>query len=698
MTSVLLQICFLSACSNTLLLQNAHPLNINNNKALAVAGRSSRAPPAAATAVISSSSHINNSHIHQSSWRHRHSRRNHGAPASPYRWRRRTASFFYCPAFLQKTSRSFALAPAVSRRREVTRHPSPTSATTAALEQMLAIHNSLEEAMLRSGPTSSSQHQTSSGYNGGPRTYKSDRACVSEEMAPPPSRPSSSNGNSLSDETRSTRSESSASRSTNRLSLTLPIPIAPPTAHPTRPTPTSTTMAYPPTPLDTPSLMSPVDPADFITAIAAQERRVLELREELARAEAELNKLKKQWTAHEAHKKRAEIRNVEPLLQIGAGPLLVDTSDLSDPATRRSTELDRRKALLLGQQSQQGTPTQNRRRVFRGGHTRTLSLLSPTKTSDGFSVHDDNPDDNPKSPSLLIEDSQHVYITQYAPTAAAASFLPAQLAKRASWAPNSVHQASGVKQIAQDFKAGLWTFMEDLRQATVGDEPITRGQGPYVRGTDSNGNTRTRDSQTQNQSPGYNGENQDTIRASASAASRPRATATFGETETPTPGSRFVEVQGGNTKNKHTTLSRSKTAPTAKNTKHFSWTPLVVDAYDDNDWSSWDSPSAGVVGVNKSSPRWSSTTVNSDVPEHENRVSLSPTKEQPTPSRLRNSSPAPPSSPTNKLEELLPPMLNRLTPSNIKRTASDFMKEWEKSLSSPPLPPLALEGIDKRTD
>lgn len=55
------------------------------------------------------------------------------------------------------------------------------------------------------------------------------------------------------------------------------------------------------------------------------------------------------------------------------------------------------------------------------------------------------------------------------------------------------------------------------------------------------------------------------------------------------------------------------------------------------------------------------------------------------PSTNRRSSLHSPSSPSgNKLEELLPPVLNRLTPSNLKKTASDFMKEWEKSLSSPP--------------
>jgi hypothetical protein len=34
----------------------------------------------------------------------------------------------------------------------------------------------------------------------------------------------------------------------------------------------------------------------------------------------------------------------------------------------------------------------------------------------------------------------------------------------------------------------------------------------------------------------------------------------------------------------------------------------------------------------------------------------------------------------HKLEELLPPMLNRLAPSNLKRATSDLMKEWERSL------------------
>jgi uncharacterized protein YidB (DUF937 family) len=38
-----------------------------------------------------------------------------------------------------------------------------------------------------------------------------------------------------------------------------------------------------------------------------------------------------------------------------------------------------------------------------------------------------------------------------------------------------------------------------------------------------------------------------------------------------------------------------------------------------------------------------------------------------------------------RLEEILPNVVNRLTPSNIKRTANHLLDEWEKSLVAPDL-------------
>jgi hypothetical protein len=50
-----------------------------------------------------------------------------------------------------------------------------------------------------------------------------------------------------------------------------------------------------------------------------------------------------------------------------------------------------------------------------------------------------------------------------------------------------------------------------------------------------------------------------------------------------------------------------------------------------------------------------------------------------------------PLSPT-KLEELSWPVLNGLTPSKLKQHASEYIKEWEKSLSPPGSGILAKDG------
>ncbi|KXX77221.1 hypothetical protein MMYC01_205757 [Madurella mycetomatis] len=602
MTSVdLVRICFVSACANTLFNKRDN-YSLNIHKAIVVARRTTR--------------------FTASPCRHR-SRRNHLATPASLGHRRKTSWPAYHPDFLRKPQHSF------NRQR-----PHRTPKKHQGMDQMASLQQSLDGTMLSSGGPA--PHGGRYPGRGGSSDETRPRRFPDEPLASPPPL--------VEDllETRSTRSASTASRSTNRLSLTLP--IAPPSAYPSRPTPASTTTAtFPPTPLDTPSIMSPVDPNDFITAIAAQERRVLELREELSRAESDLARLKKQWATHEAYKKRAERRGGEPGRGLGPAAELHD-----ETAVRRSVELDRRKA-LLGQQNQPATPERSRRRVFTGGHTRTLSLLSPTRPS-GFGEE--------------TESSKPDNASRFAPV------TPDLLAKRASWAPRST-QTNGVKQIAQDLRTGLWTFMEDLRQATVGDEPIT-GQGMYMRGRDGNMKTSL-----------GSADDQDTIRA-AGPSSRPRVTSAFEEMTTRAAPSRKQEREAekdqgmsneATVSRPNSTLRRSQTdAP--KPTKRFSWTPVTIDTFDENDWSNWDSPST--------SPRWSGTTVNGDIipsiPEKRDDDET-PLEKKPSKSHIpsRSSSPAP----ANKLEELLPPVLNRLTPSNIKRTAADFMKEWERSLSQP---------------
>jgi hypothetical protein len=84
-------------------------------------------------------------------------------------------------------------------------------------------------------------------------------------------------------------------------------------------------------------------------------------------------------------------------------------------------------------------------------------------------------------------------------------------------------------------------------------------------------------------------------------------------------------------------------------------------------------------------------------------------KKNPSSTSRRPRSPSPPASASlssatpafaslspSKLEDIIPQALNRLTPSKLKKTAADFMKEWERSLSAPAeLPVSAVGGVGK---
>lgn len=373
-------------------------------------------------------------------------------------------------------------------------------------------------------------------------------------------------------QTRSTRSTSTTSRNSNRLSLTLP--IAQPNSFPSRPTPTS---SVPPTPIDNSALSSPTDPNDFIVAIAAQERRVLELREELVRAEDELRKLKRQWTSSAAYRKRASHRNVEPL-QAMASVLDAPWGYDENASVRYNSELERRKAILRAQS--QSAPKESKRTVIRGGHARTLSLLSPTRSTNG----DDNglrsAEPYSKPPSITG---------------------PAPINKRATWAPRQsqpYQPTNGMKQMANELKQGLWTFVEDLRQATVGDEAIS--------------GTTHRTSEMISRLARMEGD-QDTIRASASSRGR-IPFQDEPESAAETPSRKSTDSFSDRYQHRRTT---SKAEPKAK--KHFSWTPLTFDSFDDEDWSNWESP-------NVKTSRWSGSTVNGDIitaiPERANEGTL----------------------------------------------------------------------------
>lgn len=282
--------------------------------------------------------------------------------------------------------------------------------------------------------------------------------------------------------------------------------------------------------------------ADFLTLLAAQERRVLELREELQKAEADLLGLKKQWATYEANKKREEVKHVKKLQALPLDDVPSPSRDVAGPFAEDEVDEERRRRRELLQKGHtvnntnpnmttvaaNGLGRRGSKRVFEGGrHTRALSLLSPTSArymhnaeerhargsqdgqlSDGRNSRDpqqsrdardrpdgldeaglhsgaherlssDSPSGLPSSDNALDRPS----LVRTSTLDALISSDPLQLGFGKTYKELASHRRSlppvaadllvkQGKQVYDGMRDGLWTFWEDIRQATVGEEGI----------------------------------------------------------------------------------------------------------------------------------------------------------------------------------------------------------------------------------
>lgn len=179
----------------------------------------------------------------------------------------------------------------------------------------------------------------------------------------------------------------------------------------------------------------PDDPSAFMTALAAQERRVLELKEELGKAEAELRRLKRQWASHEASRSRYELA--------ANGAAGGDALALASPTGR---EEFRRRQL-------QAQPAGTGKVLVSQRGQRALSLLAPERE---------------------VGERRRARTMPIGPPPAQSYAAPGMSAEggvRVRPKSQDVLLKTG-QQMAADFRDGLWTFLEDLKQATVGDDMV----------------------------------------------------------------------------------------------------------------------------------------------------------------------------------------------------------------------------------
>ena len=184
---------------------------------------------------------------------------------------------------------------------------------------------------------------------------------------------------------------------------------------------------------------SDTDP--LLRMVAAQERRVLELKEDLKNEEEKLAKLKLQWANQEARKKRSEMRRSEQM------------RPLASP-TFKAPDAERRSQDGAGSEGSADTARPPRTKFQGGRHLRTLTLTSPPAAG--------TLPDPPPQPDVAAVDPPR-------PSKELRRTSPVHLANPRQSVPAS---------LMGDLRENLWTFIEDLKQATVGDEAAAAPEKP----------------------------------------------------------------------------------------------------------------------------------------------------------------------------------------------------------------------------
>ncbi|PLB52116.1 hypothetical protein P170DRAFT_321511, partial [Aspergillus steynii IBT 23096] len=503
-----------------------------------------------------------------------------------------------------------------------------------------------------------------------------------------------------------------AARHAKRLTLNFPINIPPNTFEPGISTPVSMTPVTRTSTLQSPAAL-PLDPplqfaddqddgSGLLTAIASQERRVLELREELSRAETQLDSLKKQWAVSEKTKKRTEInQRAEPLIPLRSpdrpGPAVdenarhyrdssVGSSESPSSAAhhpRFSRELERRQSMRAA--AAKGTSVSaNGRRVFQGSHTRALSLLSPVAGTSTFKQEVEESVARVGRPprSATLPSS-----TERSPMAVGHLDETNEQLWRSTMPPPSREALVRTgKQMASDLREGLWTFLEDIRQATVGEEGInateSRAMTP-ARMRDSSSTSRSRDRlSVQGSKPS---------RSPSSSSMSTRSKGSGAKTSGKDSKSADIDSSFWSEFGIDPTGQKSPNARAASGT-HTTSTPngaddssnLEVD-WDNNDW---DTPQPKKMHT----PSSSRSTLESKHDQSPMTQGSSPR----TSASFGDWRPIHDSSiPDPSVSDGIPWPAITKAPSKLTRTASNLMAEWERSLSQPSSPTL---DKDSKTD
>ncbi|KAL8697584.1 MAG: hypothetical protein Q9224_002239 [Gallowayella concinna] len=418
--------------------------------------------------------------------------------------------------------------------------------------------------------------------------------------------------------------------------------------------------------------------SSFLTALATQERRVLELREELQKAEDDLSRLRKQWATYEAIKKRNEFRHREQLQNLG-------------PASRFTYEEDRKRVHERTSEDSSGSCSagldggpqpahraseenvscrvskrQPQRRIFSGSrHTKTLSLLSKV----GTSSH--TPGQVLQEPiSQALQSSTGTSLKRSQTLNARPPLDRITINDSTSGQPKEVFLETG-KQLVGDLREGLWTFFEDLRQATVGEEassssPIRVNKVGQVTRPHGGRRTGTNHAPVSNfgDEPFFGAEIKEELVTMDQPVKVPiRLPSKTSDTATATLKQQLTNQ-----------LARINEVECQSNNSHQGSVNQTSNWDDDDPWDTWDSPVAKDAASRRQAGSVTSESVVSPSTRRESPRSSLSSFDATIPALQSNVS-------TEKPKDIPWPVLTKLSPDNMRMTASILMSEWEKTLA-----------------
>ncbi|RKF79629.1 hypothetical protein GcC1_044017 [Golovinomyces cichoracearum] len=389
----------------------------------------------------------------------------------------------------------------------------------------------------------------------------------------------------------------------SRLSLSLPIATNKSSIDSITATPSQTTT--PKSDLAAQALLSPSNSNSFLVALAGQERHVFELKEELSRAETELERLQNLWEHYEDQKRKGELRSLETtrILQgHGFEENGIENLEIKD---RPCFEADKRKTLLENTKNPKET-----RRVFSGSHTRALSLLSPERPNFTPPSQVESLQNKKKKETELQTNSVFLGISRGITSRRVKSLYSPKI-----MTTGAKQFADFAEEVKQGFKEGVMTLFEDLRQVTIGDEGLN-GANAY---RSSSADILTTNSPTVNKAGVMNTNISNSIASDSSTS--PQAWENIFNNS-------LHDLAAPETK-------KNENRPSSIKPKKSKSIPLAISSIDelDDSWSNWES-------LNANPPRWSGSTTVSDNPSPPdsgffdqeiktiNRSSVDPTRTQ----------------------------------------------------------------------